>query len=114
MGRGKGTHTQPEWMARVKVGSVLRNRRGTDFRVVRRVSRFANGDLSCVSMVIRRCSWTERPYTVYNYVDLLYAGYELVDHVRVKLDKPIDYVLERNIVDSDRREMDCSMVRGIP
>lgn len=48
------------------------------YRVVREVTRYSNGDLRCVILVIKRCSWTHRPFTVINYNDLRYQGYELV------------------------------------
>ena len=47
----------------VKAGDVLRTPKG-DYRVVRKVSRYSDGDLSAAYFAIRRCSWTRRGYTV--------------------------------------------------
>lgn len=106
---------QPAWMSKIKVGSVLRNRRGTDYRVVRAVSRYSNGDLSCVTLAIRRCSWTGRPVTTLKYTDLQYAGYELMPGVRVKLDRLVDYQLEQSMRAPTAQDclVDCCAVKGV-
>lgn len=122
MGRGLGQRSrnaaiQPSWMRKVVEGSVLKNRNGTDYRIVRGVSRYSNGDLRSISLVIRRCSWTTRPQTTLNYHDILYRGLTLVEGVRVKLDKIWDENIRRSIqlnVPVNELPLRCWMVRGIP
>lgn len=61
---------QEPWMAYVKAGDVLQTPSG-DLRVVRKVRRFSDGDLSSATFAIRRCSWTSRAYTVKGFTDLM-------------------------------------------
>ncbi len=79
---------QPAWMARVEIGSVLAPRAGR-WRVVRSVTRYANGDLWGVDFAIRKRSWTNRCCTVVCYTDLIMRGFRLVGKVK-SLDAPID------------------------
>lgn len=83
-----GRAPQPEWMSRVRVGSVIRERSGV-LRIVRKLSRFDNGDLRNVYLTIRRCSWTGRCYTVCGYTDLRLRGVTLLPVV-VKLNDEFD------------------------
>lgn len=103
---------QADWMRRVKVGTVLTN--GKMYRVVRKVSFYKNGDLSCVYLSIKRCSWTKRCYTVYNYHDLTHMGYAPVG-ATLRLDKPIDAEIVRNIrCEPTQATLDCCDVHDLP
>ena len=102
---------QPRWMLRLKVGDVLVSARGTE-RVVRNVSRFKNGDLSCVTFAIRHCSWTGRCYTVLGYTDLNYCGYRPAGAV-VKLRTKLDRHIQRCIENNEDRTLDCCDVKGV-
>jgi hypothetical protein len=96
-------------MLEVKPGDVLQARSGLQ-RVVREVTRYSNGDLRCLTFVIQRCSWTERPYTVINYNDLRYMGYEPVG-VTVPLDDQFQQALGMG---NEKGSLSCCDVRGIP
>ena len=89
---------QLPWMRRVVVGSVLAGDSGT-WRVVREVSRYANGDLRSVVFAIRRCSWTHRCYTILGYTDLIQRGFRMVPvrprRLRSKLDRTIRRALHQ-------------------
>lgn len=71
---------QPQWMRTLRVGHVIAKPNGP-YRIVRKVTRYGNGDLRSVTCVIRRCSWTHRCYTILNYTDLRILGYR---RIRVK------------------------------
>lgn len=81
---------QPRWMLTIKVGHVIAKPKGP-YRIVREVTRYANGDLRSVSLVIRRCSWTHRCYTILNYTDLRIFGYRRVRVKARKLNKEFDW-----------------------
>lgn len=68
---------QPKWMLTLKVGEVIARPNGA-WRIVRDLSRYANGELRSVCLVIRRCSWTRRCYTYLNANDLRTFGYRRV------------------------------------
>jgi len=57
-------------MVFVQEGDVLKTPSG-DYRVVRGISRFDDGDLRSADFAIRRCSWTGRGLTTYNFTDLM-------------------------------------------
>lgn len=78
----------PGWFDAVVVGSVLQER-GGPFRIVREVSRCANGCLRAVSLVIRRRSWTGRAYTILSANDLKTRRFTMVPNVRVKTPKTL-------------------------
>lgn len=104
---------QLPWMADLRVGDVIQ--KGTaPPRVVRQLSRYKNGDLSSVTLAIRRCSWTGRSYTVMGYSDLITMGYEKVAGIHVRLEKESDLELLENIEDSKCRTLSCCDVRGWP
>lgn len=104
---------QPEWMRRVKVGSVLRARSGL-LRVVRTASFYPCGQLSGVSFTIKHCSWTKCALTFYGYTDLKGNGYELVEGVTVKLGTALDQKIAHDARHSRKdRLLDCCDVRGI-
>jgi hypothetical protein len=83
---------QPEWMARVQVGSVVREASGR-MRMVRSVTRHADGRLCAIALTILRCSWTRRCYTVVMANDMRQRGFRLVRvkprALRSELDKKI-------------------------
>ncbi len=112
--------TQEE-LNRVQVGSVLRNIRTGTLRVVRDVSRVRDskfkrtlkqGDVFCITFAIKNCSWTKRPYTVYNRYDIK-RQFELTN-VRVKLNSEIDALLAQEMDNSDKPFLTCCAVRGLP
>jgi 2-keto-4-pentenoate hydratase len=101
---------QAEWMLTLKTGDVISN--GHANRVVRKITRFADGELKCVQLAIRKCSWTHRPTTTMNYTDILKQGYAPVG-VTVKLTSPAD----RRILKEDphgRAVMDCCEAKDLP
>ena len=106
---------QPDWMARVVVGSVFKTPSG-DLRLVRKVSR-RGGKLGRVTFAIRHCSWTGRAYTIVNASDLIQRGFQLMP-VRVKsLDGPLDVKLHDFIHGNYIRgnyPMKCCDARGLP
>lgn len=106
-------HKQLPWMKDLAVGDVLWNRSRTDARVVRSVQRYKNGDLSSVTLAIRRCSWTNRPLTTLNYTDLIFRGYERAP-LRVKLDRAIDRDLEHHVDVRNAVTITCCDVKGVP
>lgn len=79
---------QPEWMRALRVGDVL-TRCGGSYRVVRRVSFKADGDLRSVTFAIRRRSWTRRPDTTYTASDLKTFCFRPVG-ARVRLTSTLD------------------------
>lgn len=87
---------QPQWMLTLRVGDVLRNRKGNT-RVVRDISRYVTGELYSVTFSIQRCSWTTRPYTTYNYTDLKNYGYEPVAGIRHEFKTKLDKTLQKDI-----------------
>lgn len=105
--------TQLEWMRTVAVGDVLQERAGP-MRVVREVSRYDNGDLRAVTLAIRRCSWTGRPYTVLGYTDLRVRGFRRVAHLRSPLRRPLDLKIQAAIrQEAKPYAASCCDVRGI-
>ena len=102
---------QPEWMSKVRVGDVLRSRGGT-YRVVRKVS-YRNNRLHCITFAIKRCSWTKRCSTTMNCHDLRYAGYKPVLNVKWKFATTLDESIQADIMDLNRRKLNCCDVRGV-
>lgn len=108
--RSYNVKPQPRWMRKVRVGDVLRTR--TSMRVVRAVTFYACGALANVTFTIRHCSWTGRCETTVNYTDLLHRGFYPAGH-RVKLNKKIDREIAAEIMDGDRRKLDCCDVKAV-
>lgn len=100
----------PEWFDHLRAGDVLRARSGL-LRVVRSVSR-RGGKLGSVTFVIRHCSWTKRPYTVYTFSDLKVFRYSYVG-ARVGLNGELDRKIDEAIRHRDNRSLSCCAVRGI-
>ena len=111
---GSGLRQLP-WMAKVKVGDVLRSRSGL-LRVVRKVSRDNDGTLRFVWFTIRRCSWTKRCYTLYDATTLRHQGYTLVDippHIwQSGMDERILQAIEQPAYKP--KLLSCCDVRGLP
>ena len=63
-----------DWRDTLRVGDVLITTSG-DLRVVRRVSHDTWGFTRCIDLVIRRCSWTRKPYTTISRNDLKQRGF---------------------------------------
>ncbi len=104
------------WISRIKKGDVLRSGSGM-LRIVRRVSHSHNkyyGTRTSVTFTIQSCSWTGRPYTVYNGNDLVQMGYAPVAG-RFALRTKFDKTLERDFSAKDSRECEfsCCDVRGV-
>ncbi len=105
---------QLPWFATLKVGDVLRDKRG-NLRVVRAISRHKHdGDLTHISFTIKRCSWTGSGFTVLNFTDIIQRGFEPVG-VRVRLIKPIDELIDREIKYHGHgyHPASCCLVKGI-
>jgi hypothetical protein len=95
--RSRHAKPQPEWMLRLRVGDSLLSGGGTP-RIVRKISRYATGELSCVTFAIRHCSWTTRPYTTVNYNDLLQFGYTPIKAPRYRFKTKMDQKLQKEIL----------------
>jgi hypothetical protein len=93
--RGRRGRLQRLWMRTVQAGDVLVSPSGS-MRVVREVSFYGNGDLHSVTLAIRRCSWTGRPYTIYDYTMLRTLGWRPAG-VRIDLDTELDCWLQADI-----------------
>lgn len=111
--RGNGGKLQPEWMATVRIGDVLKAPGGV-LRVVREVRRYPNGNLRSLAFTIRRCSWTRRPITGYGFTDLRIQGWEPTG-VNVALDSELDGQIrhELTIPMGRERRLSCCDVEGI-
>lgn len=115
----------PAWFDTLKQWDVLESPSG-DLRIVREVSRrdgswtpraglMPGRTLWAVTLAIRTCSWTHRPYTVYMASDLKTQGWRHtgvnVGPQRTKLDR----LLLKEIRDEGHaRYLDCCDVRGLP
>lgn len=111
---------QPEWMARLRIGDVLKSANGS-YRVVREInrhpasSRVCAGWLRSVTFSIKHCSWTGKCYTVLTATDLKQRGFAPVG-ARVKLTKPIDTAVLACIRGNDGangKSLRCCDVRDI-
>lgn len=76
-------------MHTLKVGHVIARKDGP-YRIVRAVTRYWNGELRCVTLTIKHCSWTHRCYTILNSTDLRIMGYRRVPVKARRLHKRID------------------------
>ena len=104
---------QLSWMSSVVVGSVLA-RHGGQWRVVRRVCRYRNGDLRSVTFAIRRCSWTHRAYTIYGYNDLIQLRFRMVPVVRRRIRSRLDRKIATAIHEpSWCKSLTCCDVEGV-
>ena len=85
-----------DWIDRIKKGDVLRFR-GDVLRVVRDVSHYEKYGRTHtnVTLAIRHCSWTGRPYTVLTDHDLRSRGARPT-RAKVSLRKKIDREIERD------------------
>lgn len=104
------TDNKGYWPYTVRVGDVLKG--PTGYRIVRGVSQGKSGYTTNVTFTIQRPSWTGRPYTVLNYVDLQMKGY-VPCGCRVKLAEELDLKLAEEIKDHNRRELSWKDVRGM-
>lgn len=104
---------QLDWMKDVKVGDLI-GKSLASVRVVRHLSRFPDGDLRCVSLVIQKCSWTHRYYTVLNYIDLRLLGFKKFGHLK-NLDSEIDRQIAKDVSYEHRfdNRLDCCDVKGL-
>jgi hypothetical protein len=104
------------WFRTLQVGDVIAERRGV-WRIVRAISRKANGDLYAVYLVIRRCSWTHRCYTVLNANDLRTRGFKRIRvkrrPLRTRLDRTIQRIVDGPLVERRKQALDCCDVKGI-
>lgn len=92
------------WPYTVQVGDVLVDAKGT-MRIVRYATQGESGYTTTVDLAILRCSWTRRPYTVLNYVDLKHRGFRPTG-VRVNLAvREIDRMLAKDCEDFNSRSL---------
>lgn len=108
---------EPRWFKIVRAGDVIAERNGA-WRVVRQVTRRANGQLHSVTLVIRRCSWTHRCYTIVNRHDLRLRGFRLIAGARweckTRVDKQIyQAIQQRNDPAREPHLLTCCDVEGI-
>ena len=102
--------SQLPWMADLRVGDVIARPNGA-WRIVRAVSRYKNGDLSSVTLAIRRCSWTRRGVTVLGYTDLRRLNYRRVAR-NAKMTTPLDDRIRQACEFRDHC-VTCHEVRGV-
>lgn len=113
-GDWRGRRTQLPWMTDLRVGDVIAREHGS-WRIVRKVTRYRNGELRSVTLAIRVCSWTRRCYTILGYTDLRVLGYRRVAR-NAKLDGPLDGRFQRAINEPCSQRpyaLSCQEVRGI-
>jgi hypothetical protein len=99
-------------MLDVKVGDVLASGSGS-YRVVREVSRFADGELRAVSFAIKRCSWTGRPVTCVSYTDLMHRRFQPTG-VRLDLKSRLDARIAEEAKCKGLPKISCCAVRDVP
>lgn len=83
-------------------------------RLLRRVSKDAQGHLRSVTFAIRRCSWTKRPYTVYLRCDFRLLRLRPSGWPRATFGLPSDQALLADIEDDRRQQLHCCDVVGWP
>ena len=108
------SNTHGTWPYTVKPGDVLETASG-DLRVVRKCVTGASGYTTWVHLVIRRCSWTKRCYTVLNYHDLKGRGFRPTG-LLVKLDTKTDRKIARDLKYDNRfkQKVSCCDVVTVP
>lgn len=109
--RGEKPRTQLSWMADLRAGDVIAKGVNGPWRIVREVSRYKNGDLASVVLVIRRCSWTRRGVTILNYTDLRVFGYRRVAR-NAKMSTEMDAKIQRACAFKENC-FSCHEARGI-
>lgn len=97
-----------DWIKEIRKGDILVE--GDTPRIVRNVQHGKNG-YCCVTLAIRRCSWTRRCYTVINASDLKQRRFRPTGK-RVRLDLPIDKAIEIAI-QSREYTLTCCDVEGV-
>lgn len=85
---------------------------GKSARLVRAVRRAGDGTIRSITLAIRRCSWTRRPYTIYVRSDFGLLKTTRVPRVRLTLLS--DRRLAKCIQDDEDRGLDCCDVLGWP
>lgn len=109
-GHPNGFDTRPQWIKDLRVGDVVRTPSGL-LRIVRAVHHGATR--SSFTFVIKRCSWTNRCYTVYTSTDLKTQGWQPTGK-RMRLRSHLDYEIEQNFGLSTRdTTLTCCNVEGI-
>lgn len=100
------------WIRKLKVGDVVRAPSGL-LRVVRKATHYNH--VSCISFVIKHCSWTRQCYTVYTSHDLISVGYRPTGK-SVSLQESIDIKIAEAIARSGKDHpprLTCCDVEGI-
>lgn len=105
------------WMKKIQRGDILRSRSGT-IRVVREVSYWkkSGSEHLCVTFLIRRCSWTHRPHTIYDANLLKQYGFKPTG-IRMSLKSQFDKAVEEEISRVRKVKppiLTCCDVIGIP
>ena len=72
------------WPFTVRPGDILRDANGVCRKVIE-ANTGRSGYTTTVTFLIKRRSWTSRPITVLNYVDLKMRGFKPIENVRVPL-----------------------------
>lgn len=105
---------QLPWFTTLQVGDVIA-RPGGPWRVVRAISRRAYG-LYAVTLLIQRCSWTGRCYTILNATDLRVQGYKPVRAARWPCRTEFDRRVQAAIHQPawEPKALRCCDVVGIP
>ena len=112
-----GSEMKPdrEWMDNLKVGDVLLWGRKETPRVIRDMSmhHIWSDRLGYVTFAIRRCSWTHRPYTLYNRSEVRAMGKRTRKKSKIssQLDKKLDYAIhDRDWHLSNNRLVCCDVI----
>lgn len=106
---------QPRWMRTVRVGDVIQKKDSAP-RIVREVTRYQDGRLRSVTVIIRHCSWTHRCYTILNYTDLRIMGYRKLRLKRKRLKTEFDQKVKAALHQPGGRPyiLTCCDVEGMP
>lgn len=109
----------PDWVLRVRVGDVLKWPNGA-MRPVRLVHDHGAGPrkIYCY-FVIKHCSWTHRPYTLYSIAELYCLGVRPTG-INIRFKDELSQRLVREAKDCRAwthgrgNDLTCCAVRGLP
>lgn len=99
-----------EQLDSLRVGDVIDF--GSCWRMVRDMTR-KNGRPHYFTFSIRRCSWTQRPFTVFTRTDLKWRGQGIVVRGLRPIRSKTERLLQKEIKDGKIRCLDCCDVIGV-
>lgn len=101
---------EKDWRDKIQAGDIVLFK-GTE-RIVRKACYGKNGLLTYVYFTILRCSWTRRPYTLYQRSELKNNASPTDKKYKFKAGS-IDIELWRDIADHRRQKLHCCDVVGL-